>query len=210
MMITTRRGAMGLALGAMLALGACVGGSGFETNYDQGIAPEVSRGWRVVAVNVTVPRTLVVSEAKTSLPRADIVWREDPESGDRYDQVKVIMENAIRQGAASVRGSRAVAFNVTMTRFHALTFEAENRYQNAGVHTVDFIIQVVDANTGATIVEAQQIKADFPALSGDQMRAARAQGQTQKKMITAHVAKTIQSWLGTGPDIRGSFTRSGG
>ena len=209
-MVNGGRRALFGSLAAVLLLAGCVGGSGFQTTYDQGIAADVSRSWRVVAVNVTVPRTLVVSEAKTSLPRADIVWREDPETGDRYEQVKVIMENAIRAGASSLRGGRAVAFNVTMSRFHALTFEAENRYQNAGVHNVDFTIQVVDANTGAAITEPQKIEADFPALSGDQMRAARAQGQTQKKMITAHVAKTIQSWLGIGPDIRGSFSRAGG
>jgi hypothetical protein len=53
------------------------------------------------------------------------------------------------------------------------------------------------------------IRAELIALSGAEMRAARAKGQTQKSMITNHVARTVAGWLGIGPDNRGSFSRRG-
>lgn len=189
-------------------LSACVGGGGkFETAYDP-VPAATSSAWRLAEVRVSVPSTLVVSEAKTLLPSADIVWREDP-MGDRYAQVDTILTNAITRGAQGLGGGRPVIIDVTVTRFHALTFEAELRDQNWGVHNIDFTAKVVDARTGEVLLAATDIRAELPALSGDQMRAARAKGQTQKSMITAHVARTVAGWLGIGPDNRGSFSRQG-
>ncbi|WP_309666453.1 DUF6778 family protein [Tabrizicola sp.] len=201
----SRRSVLGLV--AVTLLVACVG-SGFETYYDQPIPAEVTQGWRVTDVRVSVPQTLVVSEQKTYLPKADIVWREDP-LGDRRAQVATIMRNAVLRGAAGLRGSRAVVIEITMTRFHALTFEAETKLKNAGVHNINFVAQVVDADTGAILAGPAPIKAELPALSGDAMRAARQRGETQKSQITAHVARTIAGWLSIGPDPRSKFSRSG-
>lgn len=196
-----------LLLGATaLLLSACVGSS-FETAYDP-LSADATRAWRLGEVRVTVPKTLVVSEAKSLLPNADIVWREDP-LGDRYAQVDAIMTNAVTLGAQGLRGARPVIIDVTVTRFHALTFEAEQRGQNWGVHNIDFTAQVVDARTGEVLVPTAEIRAELPALSGDQMREARRNGQTQKSMITNHVARTVQGWLGIGPDNRGEFSRQG-
>ena len=206
-MALSRRCLMLGAIGAVSSLSGCVGGS-FRTYYAAAIPPEASRGWRVTDVAVTVPPTLVVSEALTLLPTADIVWREDP-PGDRYAQVAAIMTEAARQGASGLRGSRPVRLSLTMTRFHALTFEAETRLSNSGVHNIDFVAQVTDARTGAVLAGPEVIEAALPALSGDQMRAARARGETQKSQITAHVRATIAGWLGAGPDIRGEFSRNG-
>ena len=200
-----RRAAL-LGLTAVL-LSACVGGGTFETAYDP-LPADVARAWRLADVRVTVPKDLTVSEAKSLLPRADIVWREDP-MGDRYAQVGKIIDDAVTRGAAGLRGSRPVVIDVTVTRFHALTFEAEQRGQNWGVHNIRFIAQVSDARTGEVLVPATEIRSELPALSGDQMRAARQKGVTQKSMITSHVAKTVAGWLGTGPDNRGTFSRQG-
>ncbi len=209
-MSISRRLMMVGALGALVLLSACGGGSTFRTYYVTPVQPDVSRGWRVVGVDVSVPKSLTVSEEKSLLPKADIVWREDPETGDRYAQVAAIMTTAAQQGVSGLRGSRPVRLNITMTRFHALTFEAETRLQNAGVHNVDFIAQVTDARTGAVLAGPETIEAAFPALSGDLMRASRASGQSQKSMIIAHVSQTIAGWIGAGPDNRSSFSRSGG
>ena len=191
-----------------LLLSASVGGGGsFKTAYDP-LPPDVARAWRLAEVRVDVPRTLVVSEAKSLLPTADIVWREDP-LGDRYAQVDKIMTDAITRGADGLRGPRAVIIDVTVTRFHALTFEAELRPQNWGVHNIRFTARVLDARTGEVLVPATDIRAELPALAGTQMREARRQGVTQKSMITNHVAKTVAGWLGTGPDNRGEFSRRG-
>jgi hypothetical protein len=205
-MSLTRRAAL---LGATtLLLSACVGGgSSFKTEYDP-LPASVSGGWRLADVRVSVPKTLSVSEAKSLLPSADIVWREDP-LGDRHAQVAVIMDNAITRGAQGLRGARPVIIDVTVTRFHALTFEAELRDQNWGVHNINFTAQVVDAGTGEVLVPATAIRAELPALSGAQMKAARAKGITQKSMISAHVAKTVAGWLAVGPDNRGEFSRQG-
>lgn len=202
----TRRAAL-LGLTAVL-LSACVGGGGtFETAYDP-LPADVTRAWRLAEVRVDAPKSLTVSEAKSLLPSADIVWREDP-LGDRHAQVEAIIADGVKRGASGLRGSRPVVIDVTVTRFHALTFEAEQRGQNWGVHNIRFIAQVSDARTGEVLVPATEIRAELPALSGDQMRDARQKGITQKSMITNHVAKTISGWLGIGPDNRTEFSRQG-
>jgi hypothetical protein len=205
-MSVSRRTAL-IGLSVSLLAGCVAGGGTFKTDYDP-LSPGVTSNWRLSDVRVTVPRSLVVSEAKTLLPAADIVWREDP-LGDRYAQVATIMDAAVTRGAQGLRGSRPVIIDITVTRFHALTFEAELREQNWGVHNIDFTAQVVDARSGEVLVAPTDIRAELPAYSGSQMREARRKGITQKSMITNHVAKTVAGWLGIGPDNRGEFSRQG-
>lgn len=205
-MTLTRRSTL-LGLSALL-MSACVGGGGkFETDYTP-VPADLAKSWRLAEVRVSVPQTLVVSEAKTLLPRADIVWREDP-LGDRHAQVGKIIQAAVLRGAQGLRGSRPVIIDITVIRFHALTFEAELSNHDWGVHNIDLIAQVVDARSGAVLLPATKIRAETPAWSGERMKAARRKGITQKSMITNHVAATIAGWLGLGPDNRGSFTRQG-
>lgn len=204
-MTLTRRLAL-LGLSASL-ISACVGGGTFRTDYTP-VPAEVARSWRLAEVQVSVPKTLVVSEAKALLPTADIVWREDP-LGDRHQQVGRIVESAILRGAQGLRGSRPVIIAVTVTRFHALTYEAELSNSDWGVHNVDFTAQVIDARTGEVLVAPTEIRAETPAWSGERMREARRKGITQRSMITNHVAATVAGWLGLGPDNRGTFSRAG-
>ncbi|MBL9061901.1 DUF6778 family protein [Tabrizicola sp.] len=204
-MSTTRRTIL-LGLTATL-LSACVGGGTFKTEYDP-VPAALAKSWRLAEVRVSVPKSLSVSEAKTLLPNADIVWREDP-LGDRHAQVGKIIQNAVLRGAQGLRGSTPVIISVTVTRFHALTYEAELSSSDWGVHNVDFIAEVVDARTGAVLLPATKIRAETPAWSGARMKAARAKGVTQKSMITNHVAATVAGWLGLGPDNRGTFSRKG-
>lgn len=202
----TRRTTL-IGLSALL-LSACVGGGGkFETAYTP-VPGDLAKSWRLAEVRVSVPKTLVVSEAKTLLPKADIVWREDP-LGDRHAQVGKIMQAAVLRGAQGLRGSRPVIISITVTRFHALTYEAELSNSDWGVHNVDFTAQVLDARTGEVLLPAEKIRAETPAWSGARMREARKKGITQKSMITNHVAATVAGWLGLGPDNRGSFNRQG-
>jgi hypothetical protein len=204
MSLTRRTALIGLL---SLSLAACVGGGTFKTDYDR-LPAEVSRGWRLSEVRVDVPRTLKVSEAKSLLPEADIVWREDP-AGDRYEQVGKIMQSAVLRGAQGLRGSRPVIISITVTRFHALTYEAELSNFDWGVHNIDFVAQVNDARTGEVLVPATKIRAETPAWSGERMREARRKGITQKSMISNHVAATVAGWLAVGPDNRGEFSRQG-
>ncbi|MCB6177015.1 hypothetical protein LHP98_02580 [Rhodobacter sp. Har01] len=195
----------GLAAAGLAA--GCVGG-GFRTAYDAPVPADLAAGWRLAGVRVDVPDSLTVSEQKSYLPRADIVWREDP-PGDRRAQVAAILKAAATRGAAGLRGSRPVTLELTVSRFHALTFEAEQRFDQAGVHNIGFTARVLDAS-GAVVYGPTEVEASLPALSGDEMRAARARGETQKSQISAHVAATIAGWLGLGADPRGTFARSGG
>ncbi len=198
-----------LLLGATLVLAGCIGVRTFETSYDAPVSAAVSKGWRVVDVSVSVPETLTVSEEYTYEPDADIVWREDP-IGDRYQQVATIMKTAIARGASGLKGPRPVRLTVTMSRFHALTFEAESlNIAGVGVHNINFTISVVDARSGAVLAGPTEIDAAMPALTGAEMIKARVRGESQKSQISAHVAATIAGWLGIGPDQRDSFVRSG-
>lgn len=204
-MSLTRRAAL-LGLTATL-LAACVGGSTFKTDYAP-VPPEAAAAWRLAEVRVDVPKSLTVSEAKTLLPKADIVWREDP-LGDRHAQVGKIIETAVLRGAQGLKGERPVILDITVTRFHALTFEAEQASSDWGVHNVDLTARILDAKTGAVILPATPIRAETPAFSGARMKELRRQGQSQKSIITNHVAATIAGWLGLGPDNRGTFSRQG-
>lgn len=192
---------------AVLALSAC--GSTFSNSYDSPVPASVSQNWRVVDVDVVIPNTLVVSEAKTIFPSADIVWREDPE-GDRRAQVAKIISDAAFAATASLRGPRPVVIQVTLQRFHALTFEAEARLSKSGVHDIRFVARVLDQSTGAVLAGPEQIEASLPALSGADMVAARARGETQKSQISANLRRVFAGWLGTGPDARRTFNRIGG
>lgn len=192
---------------ALMLLGGC--GGTFRTYYPEQVPAAQSAAWRLSSVEVTAPRTLVVSEAEVFIPKADIVWREDPATGNRYEQVESIMETAIAEGASGLQGSRPVTIEATMTRFHAMTFKAESQAPS-GIHDVEFDLQVKDARTGEIIFGPEHVEASFPAMTGATMARARAAGQSQKSQITAHVAQTIRGLLGLGPDARQTFSGIGG
>ena len=190
-----------------LALAGC--GSTFRTAYSEPVPAATSSSWRLADVAVAVPDSLKVSEAKTLFPNADIVWREDP-AGDRRAQVAKIVGDAARASGAGLNGSRPVRLEITVSRFHALTFEAETQLSTAGVHNIDFTIQAVDAASGEVLAGPEAVEAALPALSGQDMAKARARGETQKSQISAHLRRVFAGWLGLGPDPRGSFNRLGG
>jgi hypothetical protein len=177
--------------------------------YATGLDAAVTKDWRVVNVKVAVPRTLSVSEAHTLVPKADIVWREDP-IGDRYEQVSRVVAKGIREGAKPLHGNREVRIDVTVSRFHAMTLEAEALRYDVGVHNIDFSAQVVDARTGEVLVQPTFIRAEFPATTGVRMTQARLRGETQATQIEAHLSHVIAGWLGIGPDPRATFKRIGG
>lgn len=201
----TRRGYLLLGASALL-LAAC--GGLYRTRYDAPLDPAVTRGWRLADVQVEVPEALTVSEEASLVPRADIVWREDPR-GDRKAQIAAILRDAVRRGAAGLGGAQPVVINIEVARFHALTFEAERRLSASGVHNIDFTATVLDARSGAVLAGPAYIEAATPAFSGEEARRRRAAGETQRSVITNHVAATVAGWLGTGPDNRGEFSRRG-
>jgi len=150
----------------------------------------------VTSVRVQVPRKLQVSEANRYLPRGDIVWREDP-AGDRHAQVQAIVQTAIERGTADLDGPVAVAVEVQITRFHALTEKA--RYTTGGVHAITFDLAVKDPQTGGLLMPVRSVRADLKAFGGHQALLAMARGETQKVRITEHLAAVIQQEL-TSPE----------
>lgn len=196
---------------ALLALVALLAGCGteFRTSYDNPVAAEVSRGWRLADVVVTVPETLTVSEAKSIFPQADIVWREDP-PGDRRAQVARLVADAARAGASGLGGQRPVRLMVTVERFHALTFEAEAKLNFSGVHNIRLVASVADARSGAVLAGPERIEAALPAFVGNDAIVARRDGKTQRSLISGHLQDVFAGWLGLGRDPRGSFRRIGG
>lgn len=199
-----------LAIGLMVAtVSACSTGGTFRTWYDESGATAVARNWNVTDVRVDVPRSLSVSEARTLVPHADIVWQEEP-LGNRYMQVAEIVRIGVLRGVSSLKGPQRVRLEVTVSRFHAMTLQAEALNYDVGVHNIAFTITAVDARSGKVLAGPSEILAEFPALTGAKMINARLRGESQKSQIIQHISSVIAGWVGTGPDPRMTFVRLGG
>lgn len=194
-----------LLLAAMLALGGCAGH--WSTNYETQLAPDVTRGWSLAAVAVSVPEGLTVSEINRLAPNADIVWHGDPE-GDRRAQVAAILHDGVARGGTTLAGTRPVTFAVTLEEFHAVT-PAAVAIAPAAVHHISYTIQVFDGATSAPLTAPEHIRADLQAYTGSAAIVAGQQGQTQKVRIVNHLDLVTRSWLGMGADVRRDFTSFG-
>ncbi|KIN72228.1 DUF6778 family protein [Sulfitobacter guttiformis] len=146
----------------------------------------------VSQINVNVPTSLKVSEANRYYPSGDIVWREDP-IGDRHAQVGKILKDAMLQGTASFQGSVPIILDIQLVRFHALSEKA--RYTVGGVHHVVFDMILRDAKTGAVLSPPRRIETDLAAFGGQQAKTAEANGQTQKRRLTNHLAEVIRQQM---------------
>ena len=144
--------------------------------------------YKVERLTVIIPDELTVSEANVFLPRADIVWREDPR-GDRKKQIQVIMTDAITKGVSRVHDGRAVTMDVRLSRFHAVT--EKTRYTVGGRHNIKFDYVLRDATTGVPVAPVKSIDASLKAYGGSRAFAAMARGETQKIRITQHIQNLI-------------------
>jgi len=194
-----------LKICGFVLLAACSGN--WATSYDAPLDPEVTRDWRVREVRIALPEELTVSEENSYAPDADIVWHGEP-FGDRRAQVTAIMHDGIRQGARGLRGRKAVALEVTLDEFHALTPKARANAPSA-VHNIAYVIRVVDARTGEELTTPEFIRADLSAFTGAAAVEAIIQGETQKVRITRHLKDVTAGWLGIGPDPRQEFSSAG-
>ncbi|WGI21033.1 DUF6778 family protein [Amylibacter sp. IMCC11727] len=152
----------------------------------------VASQYEVVDVQVAVPEYLVVSEADVYVPKADIVWREDP-LGDRRAQVKAIMTDALSKGTNALVGPRKVVMAARVNMFHAITEKARNTV--GGKHNVQFDYVLLDAETRQPVTTVQSIDASLKAFGGSKAYRAMREGKTQKVRITNHVAAQIQQAL---------------
>ncbi len=146
----------------------------------------------IASINVTVPRTLEVSELNRYYPGGDIVWRGDP-MGDRYAQVEAIFRDAMARGTQGMSSGTPAILDIEVKRFHALTEKA--RYSVGGVHSIAFILTLRDPKTGQALTAPRRIKADLNAYGGQAAISADQRGQTQKVRITDHLARVIRAEL---------------
>ena len=188
----------------ILVLGAC--SSTWETDYDAPLSASVTKGWRVVDVDVVVPDTLTTSEVNSFAPSYDIIWHGEA-LGDRRKQVAKIMEDGIASGASKLRGPRPVVLRVVLGRFHAVTPKAVARAPGA-VHDIRYTIQAFD-RSGKALTPPVVTAADLEAFVGSAAIVAAQNGQTQKVRIRDHLAAVTAGWLGIGPDPRRTFTGVG-
>lgn len=194
-----------IVAGACAFLAGCTGQ--WSVGYENQLSSETTKSWNLNRVRVEIPANLTVSEANSLAPNADIVWHGE-QAGNRRTQVGEILREGLHKGAASLNGSRNVDFVATLKRFHAVT-PAAVAQSPAGVHNIEYIIQVFDASTGQALTEPEEIEADLEAYVGAAAFTAAINGQTQRVRIVDHIAVVTASWLGTGPDARREFTSIG-
>lgn len=184
---------------ALICMGAAVSGCAttdiasrnapFEAPSAAAMAPSMS----IASYQVRVPQSLKVSEANLYYPPGDIVWREDP-LGDRHVQVQKIFEQSLARAEPAVKGKMPVRLDIEVTRFHALS--EKTRYTIGGRHSIHFVMNFLDPETGAPIAPPREIDATFKAYGGQQALEAERKGLTQKVRITSHLAGVFQKELG--------------
>jgi hypothetical protein len=159
-------------------------------------AMALSRDYKIVAVDVAVPTTLVVSEANSYKPRGDIVWREDL-PGDRYAQVDKLVTDAITAAVSDIDGKRKVTLAFVVTRFHALTEKARfSAPSGLGTHEVYMTMAVLDAATGDVIEPARPVGFTIEAHTSDDAIADMARGISQRSRISEALAVMVRRELG--------------
>lgn len=158
-------------------------------------AVALSPSYHVNNVEVMVPDTLVVSEANSFFPNADIVWRGDP-MGDRYVQVHDLIKAAVDKGVAGLDGERGVDVILELVRFHAVT--EKTRFAappGTATHDVRMMLTVVDSETGEEIEPAHPVGIDIEAHTSAQALADMATGVTQKERISEALEAMIRQDL---------------
>ncbi len=183
---------------AVLGLSAC---ASTNTSFPDPLREDVTYNWRVVDVQATVPRTLTTTTRNTQMPNVDLIWTEEG-PGDVYAQIEAIMDEAITRAAlkihSSIKGGRPVIIRTEQTQFHSLTQRARSNI--GGIHNTDFILTVVDANTGELLAGPATIEADVKAYGGAKAEALVAQGQTMRVRIIDRVSDVIATYLGVAGD----------
>lgn len=193
---------------AAVAVSACSGPQTASGNATNDVAPkatQMSQPARATAqhgvfvpdiniarITVDVPRSLKVSEKNSYYPRGDIVWRGDL-FGDRLEQVAAIFDLSARNAAAKLQGSRPVHVHFQVTRFHGVSEKA--RYNTGGVHNMNFLVTLLDPETGATLRPARQVISNLDALRGNEAIQADGRGDTQKHRVTSFLSQVIQTEL---------------
>ena len=142
------------------------------------------RGWRITDVRVNVPRSLSTSEANTMKPNVELLWQDEP-YGDRYAQVRDILERPMRGLLPAFEGSRDVVLQLNVSFFHAQTPLVRRTF--GGEHEIEFTFSLYDATTGALVYGPASRDLTFAAYGGRRAVEAEAMGLTQRVRIEARM-----------------------
>lgn len=150
------------------------------------------RSYSLQDMQIIVPQDLRVSEGAGYYPNADVVWRGDP-IGDRGQQITAMFQTAGDRVSAGLNGDVPVLVVVTLQRFHGLT--ERTRYSVGGTYSIEFNLEIRNAQTGAVIEAAHFVKADLPGPGGLAAVALEQAGQTEKVRVTDHLTFALQREL---------------
>lgn len=153
---------------------------------------QVQRSYALADVQVLVPGQLRVSESNSYYPNTDIVWRGD-RPGDRHAQVGALFTEAATRAGSDLTGDRAVVAQIQLIRFHGVT--ERTRFSVGGVYNMVFLLQVVDARTGAVVEPFRQVTANLPAPGGQAALALEAAGQTEKVRVVDYLSFVLEREL---------------
>ena len=146
----------------------------------------------LVGAVISVPRTLLVSEADVYLPNADIVWHGDP-LGDRHAQVEAMFSAAVAAGTADMTLGYPVTILIEVEKFHALT--PKTRATLGGNFAMHFTLTVLDGFNGEILAGPKLVIADTPASGGRKALREEALGITQKVVIETRLAEVLRQEL---------------
>lgn len=195
-----------LIIAAALVLGGCVNSEAVTRSVEnrslsiatrnepaQADGPVVmAPAYAVQSVEVTVPRSLSVSEANVYFPIADLVWRGEP-LGDRHLQIERIYDEALFRATSGMTSGRPAAVQVEVTRFHGVT--EKTRYTVGGVYSLRFTLTVRDPQTGAVIDGPRVVIADTKASGGSKALQEEQLGLTQRVVVVNRLTDVLRREL---------------
>ena len=192
------------AIAVAASVSACSNGvfqsQAFATGGVMPVTPSgavvASRDYDVVAVNVTVPEELDVSEGNNYYPFADIVWRGDP-IGDRYAQIAAIFEEAASRGVLQSEGARPVIADIEVVRFHGVT--ERTRYSVGGNYNIVFDLAITDALSGEIVEAERRVAGNLPAPGGEAAVRLEQNGQTEKVRVLDFLTLLLQEEIVAAP-----------
>ena len=183
-------------------------GTEWNTFYEVSLPESLTSKWNVTQVEVIIPERLSVSEENSYAPNADIVWHGDTR-GDRKAQVAAIVKAAGELGTKNVKSGQNVHLVLQLEEFHGMTPLSLRKLKYSGVYNVTMLASVHEGPTNKPIIEPTPIYADMEAFTGARFAQAEAEGNTQKKRVTAHIAAVLAGWMNAGPDPRREILRRG-
>ncbi len=149
-------------------------------------------GWSLQDVNVTFGPDISRTASGTEFS-SNFVWQGDGD-GNRKKLVIAMFQEAMENiGQEAMTGSRPVAMNVQINKFHAL--KNWSRLFCCGEHNIRADLSVTDAASGQVLAESKDVYLGRIALGGVPGLVAVAVGRDQRVRIREAIIKRTRAWL---------------